>query len=75
MSNMMRRDPYHDDIIYSLIIWTELECLAVSYASTSKNIISRTTFLMVWMRGWLIGGHSKHYSSTSANDHIPRMKP
>ncbi|CAI7676059.1 unnamed protein product [Penicillium pancosmium] len=25
MSNMMRRDPYHDDIIYSLIIWTELE--------------------------------------------------
>lgn len=86
MSNMMRRDPYHDDIIYSLIIWTELEvsldflychlqCLAVLHASLSKNYISRTTFLMVWMRGWPIGGHSKHYSNTNTNDRIPRMKP
>jgi hypothetical protein len=25
MSSMMRRDPYQDDIIYSLMIWTELE--------------------------------------------------
>lgn len=53
MSNMMRRDPFQEDIVYSLIIWTELEVRfnsasgSCAFLSLFHKLICRSVALLL----------------------------